>query len=333
MENNQLIIAEIAQAHDGSLGILHSYIDALATTGVNAIKFQTHIADAESSIYEPFRIPFSYVDQTRFDYWKRMEFTMEQWIEIKKHCEDKNVEFISSPFSIASIDLLEKLGVKRYKVASGEVSNMLMLSKLKSIGKPVILSSGLSDFDDISASIDYLSQNIDDISILQCTTMYPTPAEKVGLNIIPQLIAKFGIKVGLSDHSGKIYPCLAAAAMGASIFEFHAVFDRRMFGPDSIASLEIDEIKMMVEGIEFINRTLAAPIIKGEEIGHLKKIFGKSLVVNKDLVEGHLITESDLETKKPAGYGIDAKDFEQIIGKALNKNMSKYDFLNYKDFE
>lgn len=332
MKDDYLIIAEIAQAHDGSLGILHSYIDALADTGINAIKFQTHIADAESSSYEPFRIPFSYVDKTRFDYWKRMEFTFEQWVEIKKHCEARNLEFISSPFSMASIELLEKLGVKRYKVASGEVSNMLMLSKLKSIGKPVILSSGLSDFDDISASIDYLSQSIDDLSILQCTTMYPTPAEKVGLNIIPQLMAKFGLKVGLSDHSGKIYSCLAAAAMGASIFEFHAVFDRRMFGPDSIASLEIDEIKMLVEGIKFIRTTLAVPVVKGEEIGHLKKIFGKSLAINKDLAAGHLITEADLETKKPAGYGIDAKDFEQIIGKALNKDMSKYDFLNYNDF-
>lgn len=331
--SQNFIIAEIAQAHDGSVGILHSYIDALATTGVNAIKFQTHIAAAESSIYEPFRIPFSYVDKSRFDYWKRMELTFEEWAEIKKHCEIKNIEFISSPFSIASVELLEKLDVKRYKIASGEVSNLLMLSKLRSIGKPVILSSGLSDFDDIAQSVNYLSQKIDDISILQCTTMYPTPSEKVGLNIIPQLISKFGLKVGLSDHSGKIYPCLAAAAIGASIFEFHAVFDRRMFGPDSIASLEINEIKTLVEGLNFIHTSLTSPVFKGQEIKHLKNIFGKSLAINKDLRAGHIINEDDLETKKPAGYGINAKDFERIIGKALNKNMFKYDFLNYYDFE
>ena len=182
-------------------------------------------------------------------------------------------------------------------------------------------------------AINFLSNKINDISILQCTTMYPTPPENVGLNIIPELISKFGIRVGISDHSGTIYPSIAAAAMGASIFEFHAVFDRRMFGPDSIASLEIDEIKQLVYGLNFVNTSLSTPIIKGDNIEHLKKIFGKSLAINKDLELGHIIQEEDLETKKPAGYGVDTKDFQNIIGKKLNKNLNKYDFINYNDFE
>ena len=130
MKKNLFIIAEIAQAHDGSLGLLHSYIDALAETGVDAVKFQTHIAAAESSEFEQFRVPFSYVDKTRFDYWKRMEFTAEQWGGIKQHCENRGVEFISSPFSIAAVELLEKLNVKRYKIGSGEVSNTLLLDRI-----------------------------------------------------------------------------------------------------------------------------------------------------------------------------------------------------------
>ena len=121
-----MIIAEIAQAHDGSVGILHSFIDALAATGVDAIKFQTHIAVAESSEHEPFRKKFSYVDKTRFDYWKRMEFTYEEWQEIKNHCEQVNLEFLSSPFSCAAVELLEKQRVKRYKVGSGEINNHLL---------------------------------------------------------------------------------------------------------------------------------------------------------------------------------------------------------------
>src|SRR5665647_2102235 len=123
------IIAEIAQAHDGSLGIAHSYIDALASTGVNAVKFQTHIAHAESSSFEPFRVKFSYEDETRFDYWHRMEFTKEQWAGIKLHCEEKGLEFISSPFSCAAVDLLENLQVKKYKIGSGEVLSLIHISE------------------------------------------------------------------------------------------------------------------------------------------------------------------------------------------------------------
>ena len=140
-----MIIAEIAQAHDGSVGILHSYIEALATTGVDAVKFQTHIAEAESSEFETFRIPFSYVDKTRFDYWQRMELTCDQWIEVREHCHKAGMKFISSPFSCKAVDLLEEAGVDSYKIGSGEVNNHLLLEKIGLTGKPVILSSGMSN--------------------------------------------------------------------------------------------------------------------------------------------------------------------------------------------
>ena len=124
-----LIIAEIGQAHDGSLGFLHSYIDAVSKYNIDIIKFQTHIAEAESSIHEDFRVNFSYEDKSRYDYWKRMEFSLDQWIEIKKHCDDKNIEFMSSPFSLAAVNLLNKIGVNRFKIGSGEISNYLMINK------------------------------------------------------------------------------------------------------------------------------------------------------------------------------------------------------------
>ncbi|MEL6945152.1 MAG: N-acetylneuraminate synthase family protein, partial [Bacteroidota bacterium] len=169
------IIAEIAQAHDGSLGILHSYIDALAETGVDAIKFQTHIAEAESSIHEPFRVNFSYEDKTRYDYWARMGFTLEQWKEIKQHCEEVGLEFMSSPFSQAAVDWLEELGVKRYKIGSGEVTNFLMLEKIARTGKPIILSSGMSSFVELDEAVKFIQTFGNDLTILQCTTSYPTP--------------------------------------------------------------------------------------------------------------------------------------------------------------
>ena len=125
-----MTIAEIGQAHDGSLGTAHAYIDSLAKTGVNAIKFQTHIAVAESSVHEPFRVKFSQQDATRMDYWKRMEFTQDQWHGIKKHCDEVGLEFMSSPFSNAAVEVLEEVGVKRYKIGSGEVNNLLILKKI-----------------------------------------------------------------------------------------------------------------------------------------------------------------------------------------------------------
>src|SRR5690554_4356804 len=143
------IIAEIAQAHDGKLELAHSYIEALSKTGVDAVKFQVHIAEAESSIHEPFRIKFS-EDKTRFDYWKRVEFTLKDWKELKDHCDEAGVEFLASPFSNAAVDLLEQVGVKRYKIGSGEVTNFLMLEKIARTGKPVFLSTGMSSFEELN---------------------------------------------------------------------------------------------------------------------------------------------------------------------------------------
>ncbi|MCG2590829.1 N-acetylneuraminate synthase family protein [Rhodohalobacter sulfatireducens] len=327
------IVGEIAQAHDGSLGIAHSYIDVLAETGVDAIKFQTHVAEAESSIHEKFRTKFSYEDKTRFDYWKRMEFSVEEWKGLKKHCDEKNIEFISSPFSNAAVDILEQIGVQRYKVGSGEVSNFLLLKKIAKTGKPIILSSGMSSFTELDKTIEFLGEFNNDLSILQCTTAYPTNPEQWGLNVIPELKSRYNMPVGFSDHSGDIYACLAAAALGAEILEFHVVFDKRMFGPDAKASLTIDETKKLVKGVNEINVSLNNTIDKNEnkQFEELKNIFEKSLAVNKNLSEGSRLQFSDLEAKKPKGLGIDASNYKNVIGKKIKKDLKKWEFINYKD--
>lgn len=332
--SKSLIIAEIAQAHDGSLGMAHSYIDALAATGVDAIKFQTHIAEAESSEYEEFRVKFSYQDVTRYDYWKRMEFSLEQWAGLKTHCDDLGVEFISSPFSSQAVDLLEKIGVKRYKVGSGEISNYLLLDKLGRIGKPIILSSGMSDLEEITETIDFLKQFQVDLSLLQCTTAYPTLPEQWGLMEIPKLKQQFNIPIGYSDHSGRIEASIAALALGASLFEFHAVFDKRMFGPDSKASLEIDQISNLVLSIRNLEKSFDADYSKNDVDAYqgIKKMFGKSLAVNKDLPLGHVLKEEDLESKKPGDRGISAKQYRDFLGKKLIVGKKKWDFIVSSDF-
>lgn len=329
------IIAEIGQAHEGSLGIAHSYIEALAKTGVDAIKFQTHVAEAESSEYESFRINFSYVDNTRYDYWKRMEFTLDQWIGLKKHCDQLGVEFISSPFSCAAVELLEKLNVKRYKIGSGEVNNYLMLQKIALTDKPIILSSGMSDYDELEASFNFLKPFGNSLSLLQCTTAYPTQPEQWGIHEIPLLKERYKIPIGYSDHSSDIAACIAATALGAEILEFHAVFDKSMFGPDAKASLTIDEIKYLVQAVRKLDVSLNSNVGKSSASSFetLKTLFGKSLSVNKDLKKNHVITIEDLESKKPGNKGIPAKDFLNVLGKRLLHPKQKWNFLNYNDLE
>ena len=326
-------IAEIAQAHDGSLGILHSYIEAIATTGVNAIKFQMHLADAESSVHEPFRVKFSYEDETRFDYWKRMEFTLEQWKGIKGHCDDVKLDFICSPFSNLAVDWLEEIGVTAYKIGSGEVNNLLLLEKISQTGKPVIVSSGMSSFVELSKTVAFLKSKNTKFSILQCTTSYPTKPEQFGLNVIRELKERYEVQVGFSDHSAKIATGIAAVASGAEILEFHIVFDRHLFGPDAAASITIEETKQLVAGANAIYKAIKSPIDKNNntDFSELKAIFEKSLAINKDLPKGHTITFSDLESKKPKGYGIAASEYQNVIGKTLQSDKKQWDFLNEED--
>lgn len=336
MKREIFCIAEIGQAHDGSLGILHSYIDAISKTGVNAIKFQTHIAEAESSQEEPFRVNFSYEDKTRFDYWNRMSFSSDQWQEIKVHCEEKGLEFMSSPFSIAAVELLETIGIKRYKVGSGELSNYLMLDKIGRTGKPIILSSGMSSYEELKVAVEFLKPYGNELAILQCTTSYPTAPENIGLNVITELKLKFpGLTIGLSDHSGTIYPGIAAVALGAEIVEFHAVFDKRMFGPDASSSLTIEEIAALIEGVRYVEKAINFPVDKDDlkPYAALKVMFGKSLALNKDLLAGHVINQDDLESKKPGDMGIPANDYKAVLGKVLIRDKSKYDFLQSDDLQ
>jgi len=230
------IVAEVAQAHDGSLGMAHAYIDAIADAGADAVKFQTHIAAAESTPQEPWRIKFSLQDATRYDYWKRMEFIEAQWLSLKNHADERGLIFLSSPFSFEAVDLLSRVGVAAWKVPSGETANMPMLDQMIATGLPVILSTGMSNFDEIDCAVDRIKNGGVPLVVLQCTTAYPCPPEKIGINLISFFRERYGCSVGLSDHSGTIYPGLASVALGSQMLEVHVTFSREMFGPDVPAS-------------------------------------------------------------------------------------------------
>src|SRR5262245_29286767 len=205
-----LIVGEVALSYDGSLGLAHAFIDAIASAGADAVKFQTHIPAAESTPAEPFRVAFSKQDATRYDYWKRMEFTESEWRGLADHCRERNVVFISSPFSIEAVDLLERVGQPIWKIASGEVSNVALLDRVLDTRAPVLLSTGMSPIAETDAAVARVTARGSKVGVLQCTTAYPCPPERVGLNLVPFYRERYGCWVVLSDHSATIYPGLAA---------------------------------------------------------------------------------------------------------------------------
>jgi N,N'-diacetyllegionaminate synthase len=320
------IIAEVAQAHDGSLGLAHAFVDAAATAGVDAIKFQTHIAAEESTALEPWRVKFSKQDETRFDYWKRMEFSPAQWAGLKAHAEDKGLMFLSSAFSHRAVDLLRGLGMAAWKVASGELTNLPLIQHMASDGKPVMLSTGMSHFAEIDAAVAVVRKAKAPLAIFQCTTQYPSPPEAIGLNILDELRARHNCAVGLSDHSGTIYPALAAvAAHRAQLIEVHLTLSRDMFGPDVVASVTPAELKQLVDGVRFMERMQQAPLSKQDvdpAAASMRAIFFKSIVPLADLAAGQKLTREHLGLKKP-GTGIPAAQMEQVIGKTLARAVKK----------
>ncbi len=329
-----LIIAEIAQAHDGSLGLAHAYIDAVARAGADAVKFQTHIAAAESSPLEQFRMPFSKQDATRFEYWKRMEFTREQWHGLAQHAREKGLIFLSSPFSLEAVDLLTEIGVPAWKIASGEIMNTPLLERIARTKKPVLISTGMSPIEEIDGAVEIVKSKNLPFLVFQCTSIYPCPAEKVGLNLIPFFRERYGAPVGLSDHSGTIYPGLAAAVIGVEMIEVHVTLSREMFGPDVSSSLTSAELKQLVEGVRFIEKMKANPVDKviTNELQSLRDLFTKSIVISEDLPSGTVLEARHLAFRKP-GTGIPAARYRQVFGCRLKRDLAAGTFLSVADLE
>ncbi|MCZ7574938.1 MAG: N-acetylneuraminate synthase family protein [Ardenticatenaceae bacterium] len=330
-----LIIAEVAQAHDGSLGMAHAFIDAVAEAGADAVKFQTHIAAAESTLGEPWRVKFSCQDATRYDYWKRMEFTEEQWHSLKKHADEQGLKFFSSPFSIEAVDLLTRVGVAVWKVASGEVSNTPMFERMAATGLPILLSTGMSPLSEIDAAVRRAKAKGLPLTVLQCASAYPCPPEKVGLNLIPFFRERYGCAVGLSDHSGTIYPGLAAATLGIEVLEVHVTLSREMFGPDVPASVTTAELRQLVKGVRFIEQMRGNPVDKdamAQEMSPLRELFTKSVVARGDLAAGTVLTEHYLTVKKP-GTGIPAERLSELVGRRLRRPVQADELLQWSDLE
>ena len=328
-----LIIAEVGLAHEGSLGFAHSFIEAAFHAGADAIKFQTHIADAESTPSEEFRVKIFPQDATRYDYWNRTSFTKEQWIQLKDHAESLGLIFLSSPFSIQAVQLLREIDIKCWKIGSGETNNLLMLEEIAFGNEPVLLSSGMSYLDEITQSVTYLHNHHVPVMLMQCTSSYPCPPEKYGLDMITKYGAEFNIPIGYSDHSGEVAPGIAAVALGASAIEVHVTWSKSCFGPDVKASLTFPELTNLVHGVRLIETALSSPVDKNllaDSMSDMRHLFTKGLVANSNLSKGTSIQRSHLDARKPC-IGIPVSQYSKILGKTLRRTIKSGQPINWDD--
>ncbi|MGE4469814.1 MAG: N-acetylneuraminate synthase family protein [Desulfovibrio sp.] len=330
-----LIIAEVAQNHDGSLGTAHAYIDAVADMGADAVKFQTHIADAESTLDEPFRVKFSRQDDTRYAYWKRMEFTPEAWQGLAKHAAERGLIFLSSPFSVQAVELLSALGTAAWKVGSGEIASPDLLEAMLTKRKPILLSTGMSTYAEIENFHNAVVSKGHELALFQCTSKYPVDLESVGLNCIETLRERFQCPVGLSDHSGTPFPALAALARGADLLEVHVTLSKRCFGPDVSASLTLEELSTLCNARDAFHVMLTNPVDKDNmaaELGSMRDIFRKSVCLSTSKPAGTILTREMLILKKP-GNGIPAKDIDKVLGKRLLRDCTSDRLLRWEDID
>ena len=325
-----MIIAEFGSVHDGSFGNACKLIEAAATAGADVVKFQTHIPEAESLESAP--SPKYFNSESRFEYFRRTGFTESQWKELKDKCLSCGVKFLSSPFSLEAVDLLEKVGVDLYKVPSGEVTNTPLLERLSLTGKPVLLSSGMSDYSELDIAVSILERN-NHLVVMQCTSEYPCPPEKVGLNVIKELADRYGHATGFSDHTLGCAASFAAAALGTLVVEKHFTFSKLMYGSDAAHSMEPDEFTVFTKGLRDIWQMLDSPVDKNDiqSFAEMKKIFQKSIVTAKPLNKGHVLIYEDMAFKKP-GDGIPASAWRDIAGLVVSRPLEINHKITREDF-
>jgi N,N'-diacetyllegionaminate synthase len=331
MTDTVMVIAEVGSVHDGSFGNAKNLIEVAAQCRADAVKFQTHIADAETLRDAP--MPPYFKGEPRYEYFERTGFTRSQWTALKAHADHQKIEFLSSPFSVEAVALLEKTGVDRYKIGSGEITNLPLLEAIAETGKPVIMSSGMSRWVELDQAVNTLIRKNSKLTLLQCTSEYPCPYEDVGLNVMVEMRERYQVPVGLSDHTLTNYASIAAIVLGASVIERHVTFSRRMYGSDARHSLEPDEFAELVRGIRAVETMLKTPVdkdSKAAELREMKTIFEKSVVSLVDIAAGTVLSAEMLAVKKP-GTGIPAAKLNEIVGRRVARHIRKDTLVEYQD--
>ena len=327
------IIAEAGVNHNGSIALAKKLIDAAALSGANAVKFQTFKTEklvsktAKKADYQKHTTDLS---ESQFEMLNRLELDLSAHKELIRHCKEKSIMFLSTPFDHNSIDLLSNLGLQIFKIPSGEITNLPYLRHIGSLGKSVIISTGMSTLKEIKEALGILIKagtKKKNITVLHANTMYPTPMEDVNLNAMLTIHKELDIAVGYSDHTLGIEVDIAAVAMGASIIEKHFTLDQTLKGPDHKSSLEPKELKAMVNAIRNIEIALGSNIKKPSpsELVNINPV-RKSIVANQNIKKGELLTEINISIKRP-GDGISPMKWDEILGTIAMKNYNKDELI------
>jgi N,N'-diacetyllegionaminate synthase len=328
MTQQTIIIAEAGVNHNGDLVLAKQLIDAAATAGADIVKFQTFNADSLVTRKAPkanYQTQTTNSAETQHDMLRRVELTEAMHYELIAHCATRNISFLSTGFDIQSVNLLRKLGQECFKIPSGEITNLPYLRHIGQLNKTVILSTGMATMGDIEAAIDVLERAgtpRSKLTVLHCTTEYPTPMNEVNLRAMLSIKSAFGVAVGYSDHTQGIEVAVAAVAMGAAVIEKHFTLDRKLPGPDHQASLEPAELVVMVKAIRNIELALGDGIkrLMPSEVRN-KPVVRKSLVASRFIKAGEVFTEDNLATKRP-GSGVSAMLWDDFLGKKARRNFA-----------
>ena len=326
-----MIIAEAGVNHNGDISLAKKSVDAAVEAQVDAVKFQTFKAEQIVTDKAPkanYQKKVTNNSESQYNMLKKLELNLKAHKELIAYCKEKGILFLSTPFDFESIELLDSLGMEIFKIPSGEITHLPYLEKIGEKRKEVILSTGMSTLDEVEAAVSILkSKGTTDITLLHCTTQYPTPMEEVNLKAMLTLKERFGLEVGYSDHTKGIEVPIAAVAMGATVIEKHFTLDKNMEGPDHRASLEPDELVKMVESIRNIEKALG----DGKKVPSKcelqnKEVVRKSIVAKVPIQEGELFNEDNLTVKRP-GSGISPMRWYEVLGSKATKNFEKDEMI------
>jgi len=329
------VIAEVGVNHGGDLDRAIQLVDRAAMAGADAVKFQTFRADTLVRRDAPkadYQIAATGNAESQYEMLRKLELSEEDHRRLAGHCKDRKIEFLSTPFDEDSADLLERIGVERFKIGSGEITNLLLLRHIAAKRKPVILSTGMSTLDDVEAALSALKRaGATDLRLLHCVSDYPTRPEDMNLRVMETLRNRFRVPVGLSDHTTGIAVSLAAVALGAVAIEKHITLDRTLPGPDHRASLEPAELEALVKGIREIEAALGSSekrLTEGER--STQKVARRSLVAREAVAAGVPLERRHLAAKRP-GLGISPMELDQVLGRTLKRPLAKDAILKWDD--
>lgn len=328
---HRIIIAEAGVNHNGDINTAKKMVIKAKESGADYIKFQTFVPENLVSKYAQkaeYQKNTTNKNETQLQMLERLALTQEDFRELKQYCAEKKIGFISTPFDLVSIDFLDSLGMDFWKIPSGEITNLPFLERIGKTKKKVVLSTGMSEITEIEDAIEILKKNgTTDITLMHCNTEYPTMLNDVNLLAMKHMERLFKIPVGYSDHTKGIDVPIAAAALGAKVIEKHFTLDRRMKGPDHMASLEPDELKAMVDSVRNIELALGDGQKKPTE-SELKNISAarKSIVAKRNIKKGEVFTEENLEVKRP-GSGLSPMNWYEVIGTKAVKDFEEDELI------